>query len=219
MIYSYLIPDWFFKFGVGMEILFGIVTISIALIAFSCYKTIKEKSLMRFGTGFLLIALSYLTWAIINIILVKETGTGYRILISEGVPIIYIASIYLHMILFTSGLITLAYTTFKVDKGEIYYLLLGLGLLVVVSSFNKLVTFRILSVFLLIFITYNYLIDWIKNKNKKTLIIFTSFALLLLSNIDLVFSQQFYLSYVISHILELCAYATMLIGLVKTLKR
>lgn len=219
MIYSYLIPDWFFKFGVGMEILFGIVTISIALMAFSCYRTLKEKSLMRFGTGFLLIALSYLTWVIINLVLVKETGTGYRALVSEGLPVLYIASIYLHMILFTSGLITLAYTTFKVEKGEVYYLLLGLGLLVIVSSFNKLVTFRILSVFLLIFITYNYLMDWMKNKNKKSLIILASFSLLLLSNLDLVFSEQFYLSYVVSHVLELCAYAIMLIGLVKTLKK
>lgn len=61
--------------------------------------------------------------------------------------------------------------------------------------------------------------DWIKNKNKKTLIILASFNLLLLSNLDLIFSQQFYLSYVISHILELCAYAIMLFGLVKTLKK
>ncbi|MEK6910435.1 MAG: hypothetical protein AABW82_01550 [Nanoarchaeota archaeon] len=219
MTYSYLIPDWFFKFGIGMEILFGIITISIAIIAFSCYKTCREDSLKRFGLGFLLISLSYLTWAIINIILLKDTGTGYMILTTEGLPLIYISSIYLHMALFISGLITLAYTTFKIEKGELYYLLLGLGLLVLASSFNKLLTFRILSVFLLTFISYNYILEWIKNKNKKTLIIFSSFLLLLLSNLDLVFSDQFYSSYVISHILELCAYSIMLFGLVRTLKK
>ena len=202
-----------------MEILFGIITLFIALVAFSCYNTIKENSIRRFGTGFLLISLSYLIWALINMILLKNTGTGYMILISEGLPFTYISSIYLHMFLFTAGLITLAYTNFKIEKGEVYYLLLGLGLLVIASSFNKLLTFRILSVFLLIFITYTYFIEWTKNKNKKTLIILTSFALLLLSNIDLIFSNAFYLSFVINHIIELCAYGIMLIGLIRTLKK
>lgn len=202
-----------------MEILFGLATLAIALVSFTFYRTYKEKQLKRFGLGFLFISLSYLIWASINLIIARNLENGFRIISFEGIPVIYVASTYVHMGLFIIGLVTLAYTTFKVEKGSMYYLLLALGLLVVASSFDKLVTFRILSVFLLIFISYNYFMEWTERRNKKTLTIFISFVLLLLSNLDFIFSEQYYMSYIIGHMFELCAYALMLISLVRTLKK
>jgi len=219
MAYSYIIPSWFFGLGVGLEILFGVVSLAVAITAYSCYKISEQKSLRRFSLGFSLISLSYLIWAGINLIVSRPLGNGFRIFSPDGLPWAYLASTYLHMGLFIAGLVTLAYTTLKVEKGNIYYLLLSLGLLVIASSYNKLITFRILSVFLLIFISYHYMTEWTQNKNKKTIMTMIAFILLLLSNTDFIFSEQFYISFIIGHLLELGAYAIILFGLVKTLKK
>ncbi len=219
MTFSYIIPNWFFGFDIGMEVLFGLVTLAVSIFAFKIYKISKEKKIRDFSLGFLLISLAYIIWAVTNLILVKDIGNGFHQLVSVGIPVGYITAIYVHMILFVSGLITLAYVTLKIEKGQAYYLLLSLGLLAIVSSLNKLITFRIVSAFLLIFITYNYLKEYNEKKNKKTFWILTSFTILMISSLDFIFVQYNPFFYVIGHVLELIAYTTMLTALFKGMKR
>ncbi len=125
----------------------------------------------------------------------------------------------LYMLLFIAGLVTFAYATLKLERGEIYYLLLGTSLLVVVSSSAKFITFRLLAVFLLTFVAYHYYCAWRENKNKRILYVFLATALLLLSSITFIFAPHYYQAYVIGHLLEFGAYLCMLFTLVKSLKR
>jgi hypothetical protein len=122
--------------------------------------------------------------------------------------------IYAHMLLLAIGLITLVYATLGIKSPRTYYLMLGLGLVAVVASFNKIATFQIVSVFLLSYIVYHFFLQWQEHKNKNVLYTFIAFALLLASNLVFAFAGNYYSSYVIGHIFELFAYLIILKNLI-----
>src|SRR3989344_2734487 len=203
MNYSYLIPNWFFGFDIAMEILFAVITFITAVMAFKINSVTKERKIKLFGIAFLLISLSYIVLGGLNFWFVNLVSSGFRQVTIDNVQLIGVVSLYLYMVLFASGLITLAYINCDVKKGKIYYLLFGLGLLVIAASLHKLITFRILSVFLLSFISYHYFEEYLKNKNKKAFWSLIAFSLLFLSCVDFIFSPFYYQAYVIGHLLEL----------------
>jgi hypothetical protein len=217
MTHLYLVPQWFFGFDIGLEILFGIITLFVALSAYKIYKISKEGSMKNFGTGFLLVACSYIAWAIVNLSLFFQMQQGP--MGPMGIPpmdfvIISSLGIYAHMILLAIGLITLVYATLGTRSPRTYYLLLGLGLVAVVASFDKIATFRIVSVFLLSYVVYHFFIQWQEHRNKNLLYSFIAFALLLASNLDFAFAGNYYGAYVIGHALELFAYLIILKNLI-----
>ncbi len=219
MNYSYLLPNWFFGFSIGMELLFGIVTLLVAMFAFRIFSVTKERKTRLFGTSFLLIGLSYIIWAGINFWFSYIDPEGLREITIEGLALIGVTSLYAYMILFISGLVTLAYIACDVKKGKVYYMLMGLSLLVIAASFYKLISFRILSVFLIAVIAYHYLEEYLNNKNRKTFLVLLAFILLFLSSLVFAFSSAYYMAYVIGHILELAAYMLILINLIKSVKK
>ncbi len=219
MAYLYLIPNWFFGFGVAMEILFGVVAAAVAGVSFYLYHISREKALRHLGVAFLLIALSYGIWASMNIFVASTTHQEIREVSLENLALLGTLGFYAHMILFVSGLVTLTYITFKLKKGGVYYVMLGLSLLVLAASVNKLITFRILSIFLLSFIIYHYFFEWKASRNQRTLQICISLFLLLCSNIDFLFVAYYYPAFIIGHFVELGAYLLMLLSLMQTIKR
>jgi hypothetical protein len=216
MSHLYLVPQWFFGFDIGLEILFGIITLVVALSAWRIYKISKENSMKNFGTGFMFVALSYIAWAIVNLSLFFQAHKGPG---PMGIPpmdfmIISSLGIYAHMILLAIGLITLVYATLGVKSPRTYYLMLGLGLVAVVASFDKIATFRIVSVFLLSYIVYHFFLQWREHRNKNLFYTFIAFTLLLASNLDFAFAASYYDTYVIGHIFELFAYLIILKNLI-----
>ncbi|MEK6889079.1 MAG: hypothetical protein AABW80_03140 [Nanoarchaeota archaeon] len=219
MAYAYIIPEWFFGLDITLEIIFGLITLLVSIFAFNIYKTSKERSIGLLSLSFLFISLSYLTWAFVNLVIAPTLVDKLRIITLGTVPKAFILAIYTHYGLFILGLVTLAYTTFQVKKIRIYYVLSIISILVVVVSVNKLITSRIVSAFLLFFITYHYFKEWRNKRNKRALWIFGSFFLLTLGSIDFIFSANFYATYVIGHILEFGAYSLILGGLIHLLRK
>jgi uncharacterized protein involved in response to NO len=183
----YLIPNWFFGFDIGMEMLFAVVTILVSIIAFRIYSMTEDRKVKLFGLAFLFIGLSYIAWAGINLWFTQLIGDETRELSIESIATIGVIGLYSYIILFISGLINLVSTTCESYKGRAYYLLFGLSLLVIVSSINKLITFRIVSAFLLFFVAYHYFEEYLKNKNKKTLYVMLAITLLFISNVTFIF--------------------------------
>jgi len=219
MFETYLIPNWFFGFDIAMELLFAIITFLVSVFAFKINSVTKERKIKLFGIGFLLISLSYFVWAGLNYWFVGLAQDGFREISINQAAIIGLISLYAYITLFTIGLVTLVYVSCNNPGGRTYYIMVGLSLLVIASSLYKLISFRILSIFLISFILYRYFEDYLKNKNKKTLLISLAFALLVLSNIDFLFLSVYYEAYVIGHILELAAYLLILVNLIKSVKR
>jgi len=168
-----------------------------------------------FSIGFLLISLSYLVWAIINVLALSSLQQLPAELSLQKAFALGVLGIFLHMALYSIGLITLTYATITKRNPKIYYLLLGLGLTAIVASANKIITFRIVSVFLLSAIVYHFFVKWKENGNRNLFYSFIAFSLLLLSNLEFALATNSYMAYTVGHFLELAAYLIILRNLVK----
>jgi len=219
MRYSYLIPEWFFGFDIGMEILFAIIAFSVALIAFKINDVTKERKIKLFGIAFLLISLSYVVLGALNFWFVNLASEGFRMVDINEVQLIGVISLYLFMILFVGGLVTIAYITCDACKGKTYYLIFGLSLMVIAASLYKLVTFRILSTFLFSFIAYHYFEEFLKNKNRNAFWTLIAFALLFMGSVNFILSPVYYWFYIIGHLFELSAYLIILAILIRSVKK
>ncbi len=219
MTYFYIIPNWFLGFDSTLELLFGIITLFIAGIAAYIYKITREKNIGYFSIAFFLISASYLIWATINLLVVSKLAEGVPLLTLENLSHIWRLGLYGYMALFTAGLVTLVYATLNIKRSDIYHLMIGLPLIAIAGSLQKLIIFRIVAVFLLSFIVYHYLLEWIDRKNNKTLLVLFAFSFLLASNVGLIFSPFYTSPYVVSHIIELGAYTLFTISLLRSLRK
>lgn len=214
---AYLIPAWFLGFDTAMQLIFGMVTLLVAAVAFRIYRISSERTIRHFSIAFLLLALSYGFWALLTLELVKQLNSELSILSLENLAIVWIVGHYAHMLLFVSGLALLVYATLGVKNGGVYYLLFGLSATAIAASLQKLVTFRIVSMFLLSILAYTYYWEYRKRRNLKTLAVCVAFTLLFVSSINLIFAQQHSLAYVAGHVLQLVAYGLIFATMVRYL--
>ncbi|MBI3334551.1 hypothetical protein HYZ97_03630 [Candidatus Pacearchaeota archaeon] len=215
---NYLVPSWFFGIDSTIEALFSLITLAIAIAAFKIYALTKEQTIRRFGVGFLFIALSYVFWAGMNAVTVPGLKEQFPTVSIYQLSAASVLGFYAYMLLFITGLVLLAHTTFNTQRGAIFYLMLGPSLMVLLVSVNQIVTMRLLAIFLLSFIAFHYLTEYYRKSNRKTLLVFIGFVLLIISNIGFAFSPADSWAYVLGHIIEIGAYSLFLATLVRTLR-
>lgn len=218
MSHLYVVPHWFFGFDIAMELVFAIIALILAIFTYKVYRASEEREVKLFGISFSLISLSYFVWAWMNYYILHEaTEKIMDISVMRLLSINYIGTL-IHMILFTLGILTLAYSTLDFKSGRTYYIIAGLSLVALVSSSLPWITYQILVIFLLSAIVYHYALDHSCYKNKKARLTFIAFLLLTLSRIDFLFTLRSGTAYIIGHILELSAYVLILLGIVHTIK-
>ncbi len=215
----YFIPSWFYGFDSTLELLFGIITLIVAIFSYKIYNISKERKIRNFSLGFFLISFSYIIWAVLNISLIQKVAKGVSFTALLDINNLWKLGLAFQMLFLIAGLAMLVYSVLDVKKGGIYYLLLGLSLTAIVASVERIITFRIVSLFLLSFIAYHYLWEYIENKNKTTLKVMFAFILLFISNLDMAFAPRYSGAFVAGHIIELIAYALILTTMAKTLKK
>jgi len=218
MAHLYLVPQWFFGFDIAMELVFAIIAMALAFFTYRIYKVSEDEDVKLFGLAFVLISISYIVWASINLFMLDKLSDGIReISLNNLMSINYILTL-VHMGLFIVGIITLAYAHLEIKSAKAYYILTGLALIGLVSSSIPWITYQLLAIFLLSTIVYHYAVDHSCYKNKKARAIFIAFLLLLLSRIDFLFTANSAFAYIFGHILELTAYSLILVGLVANIK-
>lgn len=216
MVYAYLIPDWFFPVDLTFTILNALITLAVAVTALKVYKLTNELSIKRFGLGFGMISIAYIIWAADLFILLNSIQGGLKGLVLDHGATFGFFSYYMYILFFVAGIVTLVYSTFKVNRDGIYYVLLGLSLLVVASSIYKFITLGILMFFLLSYISYHYLVIWTDNRKRNTLYLCISFALLSLTGLHYVLEVKSFYGSVICHTIEFLAYLIMFKTLAST---
>ncbi len=235
MSYFYIVPEGFLKFSIAMQILFALVSFLVAYFSFKIYNLSRQREIKLFGISFLLISCSYILWAIIHLSIVSDSLIKLVKLTTPNLARLGLIAVSLHVTLFIIGLLTLAYINLKIKRGKVFYLITGLSMITLIApliivktiyepvEFQSLMTIligsRILSIFLLTFIIFNYFEEYIKNKNKKTLMVWIAFSLLLLSNTDFILSLAYYQAYIMGNILEFMAYVFILISLILTIRK
>ncbi len=235
MTYFYLVPTEFLEFSIAMEILFAIITMSVAFFSFRIYRISRQRETKLFGISFALISISYVVWAIVHSAIVFPSIVRIAQLFTQNISRLGGIGLLMQVMLFISGLGTLSYTNLKIKSGKAYYLIVGLAIIAIIAPlvvtlmifepvessalYGLLITSRILSVFFLTFLIYSYFKEYSRNGNGKTLLIGLAFSLLLISSVNFIFSLTYYEAYIIGHILELIAYLFILISLILSIRK
>lgn len=200
----HLIPEWFFGAHIVFQLSFMILTAIIGVYAANVYKITKQKQVKLFSVAFILFALHYLIQSTLNFFIYFNLISGEK-LMQYGT--------YSHMLIFTLGLIALLSLVLGIKKKSTFSLITITSLVAVFFSTNKLYMFYLLASIFLVYISYFYLKNYLKNKDKTSLISFVAFVFLLFGNIHFLFSVNHETFYAIAHFLELIAYALIIINL------
>ena len=220
MVHLYIMPDWFFELNLVFEILFALFTAAIAYYSIKIYKLSSQEESRNFGWSFGFLSLSYVILIFMNTAFLSFMTTSLRAIEIDdmmGFRNFIIVSYLFFMII---GLITLFYTTLKTKSPRIYALLLALSLAAIYFSCNRSVIVYLVSSILLFFVSYNYLAEYKKNKNKNTLYVGLGMAFLFASNILMGFvgNSVLYNFYVFSRVFEIAAYSIIMFSLIRILK-
>ncbi|MEK6919015.1 MAG: hypothetical protein AABW73_03165 [Nanoarchaeota archaeon] len=218
MVQLYLIPEWFINISILMELIITLVSFGIAFISWKVYKISNEREVKFFSLGFLSIAISYLLWSILNLVMLTGAGGGISALKVSRIQTLGATLLVSYFVLLIIGWVTLNYATFKSKGLRNYVLLIGLSLLTVYLSANKAVAFYYVSIFLVFMMLVHYYLEYFRRRNVRRLLTFISFLLILIGRLELFFSADSYLHYMIGHSVELLGYGVLLINLLTVLK-
>lgn len=218
MVNIYTIPNWFFGYDIAFELLFAIITLSVAFYAWKVYNISKEREFGLMSVAFTFIGLSFISWSIINMFLVEELNETTRILMLNEITIFSVLGVYSHILLFMCGLITLFHMTVKKGSDKMYALMVAISVLGILFAMNKTVAVYSFSSLILAFIVYYYTKNYIDSKSAGSFAILFSFGLLFVASLLMLFSNFPYSVYVIAHVFEFVAFSTILITLISALK-
>ncbi len=216
----FLVPQWFYGYDIALELLFALITLAVGLVALKVHRLSSQAQVKLFGYSFLLIASSYFFKSVINFLILSKIrgGTCTACKISDILLYDNIGMIG-YMILFAIGLGTIGYMTLKIDNWKAHTLLILILALAIIFSINKVYIFYLLSSILLVYILGYYIYNFIKNKQRKVILIIIAFSFLLFGSIHFLISVNHSIFYVIGHVLELVAYALILLNLLLAIKK
>lgn len=227
MVHIPISQEWFFGLTIAFELLFAVAAFAVASYAFRVYYISRHRESKLFTYSFTLISVSYLLKALLNLFVyseLKEKASSFAI---EGLDKfitnlnkIQITSYYLYILLFTAGLITLAYMTFRVKSWKVYTILIVTNLLAIYLSDDKsMLLFSLLSSLLVLYVCFHYLFEYMSRKNNKTLLLLIAFVAMFFSGLAFVFTKSYYGNYAIGHALELASYILIITSLVLTVRK
>lgn len=220
MSFAHFAPTWFFGYDIALELIFAIVSLVVSIFAFKIYKATDQKPVKLFGTSFLFISLSYFMQSLFNFLIISKLNEQVCVIVKmQSVYLFDTIGMFTHMIFMIVGLVILTYMSFKSEKKSLLMLLLVISLLSIFLSRNKLYMFFLFSSIYLIFIAWHFISNYLRNKQKKTLLIAIAFLFILFGNIHFLFSVSHQLMYAIGHILELLAYLLILWNFYLVLKK
>jgi len=220
MVLSSFAPNWFYGYDVVLELFFAIMSLVVAALAFRLYKKTSQRNLALFGTSFLLIGFSYFIQSIINFLIISKVNENIcRAIKIQSISSFNNLGLFVHIFFMTIGLSVLIYLTCKQERVRALFLLAFISLLGIFLSKNVVYSFYLFSSIFLVFISWHFISNYLKNKKSNTLVIALAFLFLLFSNIHFIVSVNHQLFYVIGHLLELIAYVLISVNYYLILKK
>lgn len=214
-----IVPYWFAGYNAILELIFFAITLLVGLYAIKIYKLSGQRQSKLFGVSFLMISSSYLIQSILNFAASYSMSGGCSMKSMASMHTLSNLGIMAYMAIFTAGLVTLCYMTFKSKDAVSYLFFLGAILAVLFLSSNKLYFFYVLCSVLLIYISFYYLRNYIQTRNSNSLLVLVAFLFLLFGKMHFIFSIDHGTFYVAGHLLELVAYALILANLLMITRR
>jgi hypothetical protein len=213
-------PLWFLGYDILLELLFFVITLIISVFAFKIYKKTFQKNVLLFASGFLLISLSYLVQSLFNFLALSKLNENICIVINiNSVLFFNFLGTITHIFFMIFGLSVLTYITLKIERKRAFLLILLLPSLGLIFSRDLISAFFMYSSLLLSFLSYHFIMNYLKKKDYKSLLIALSFILLFLGNINFIFLPNNSLFYALGHFVNLIAYILIIINFYLVLKK
>lgn len=214
----YLIPSWFFEFGIILELLFALITLAVAIYSFFVYKYCLERECKLFGLGFLAIAFSYFSWAFVSWYVPFRLKAQGGVVSLDGLSELVTIGVYLHAFFFLVGLTTLTYLTFDIKGKRNYSLILSLVLVLLIFASQKIIAFYFTCALLLLYVLFYYGRGYIDGEGPRNPFLFLAFLFLFLGSVDFTLSAVNHVHYVVGHIFYLVGYGFILINFIMMLR-
>ena len=192
----------------------------VASYSFKVYRASSERNSKLFSLAFILIALSYFTLAILNLIFLSVIRGELRVLSLDEFTTLKNLAIYSYIALFILGFATLLCSTFRTKNRSVYFALVLTAFLGVYISAEKSVYLYLFSSLMLTFVAYHQAKECQHHKTRNCLLVFLGMFFLLAAQIVLVAQAFYFISslYVVSNFLELTAYLLLIASLSNVLK-
>ena len=216
----YFSPEWFFGYDIILELIFMVIILTVSYYSLKIYKLSGQREAKLFSLAFFFIAASYFIQSVVIFSIISTLNQSISLALKVmRVESINITGFFLQRFLFLLGLVTLVYMILKIKDKKLYFLLVLLTLIPLLFSPNMSYTFYLLSSIFLVYVTSHYLVNYIRHKQKKTLLVLAAFSFLLFGSIHFLISVNHSLFYVIGHFLEFIAYTLILINLILVIKK
>ena len=211
-----------FAYSALLELISLLVASAIGYYSYKIYKYSSERKYLYFAMSFLFITLSFLIHTLRNIeVYFGRTGSIpiLDINITSGILTLNKAAYITQMFLMLSGYMLLTLLTFKLEDKRPVPLFIYFTVISTILSYRWSLVFSIPSFVLLCYIAYNYYENYLKKKSTKTLLIFSAFSVITLSQILFILTRFFEEFYFIGDIIQLVGYIILLLGLVLVFKK
>ncbi|MFT4312176.1 MAG: hypothetical protein ACMXYF_03020 [Candidatus Woesearchaeota archaeon] len=200
-------PQWFLSYGIIFEGIFFLLLLFASMSAFYVYYLCKSQQSKFLGIGFGLLALAHASHGLYGIL--------------------FIASfLYMYMILYLLGIVTLAHMTFRIQNYSVLVLLSALVLTPLFIFGLNLTVFNSLSAALLLFMVAYYYSRFITKYKQLGAIskcrvrsVFSTFILLFLARSLYAIAFSSPAIYITGHFLELFAYFIILTNILLVWRR
>lgn len=214
MVLDFLVSSWSFKYDLVFELVFAIVSLILAAFAFKLYNITAENRSKLFGISFLLISISYFVQLIFNFLIISKIDQQICDMASlSSVNVIGYFGSYIHFLFMLAGFAVLLYMTFSIKHPEVLLFLLILSVVSLVMSSNEFSAFYLMSTLFLSFITWHFIKNYFRKKQKLSLLVALAFSLFLFGSFHFFLSVNHQLFFIIGYFLEFVAYILLSINL------
>jgi len=220
MVHTFFSPEWFLAYEMVLHFVFALITIIVSFYAFKVYNLVRQPQPKLFGIAFGLFSVSYISQFFLEFLTITQIRVIPIPILQAAIERFFdVLGIYVHIVLFTMGLITLTYMTLRERSIKTYSLLVLIALISLFFASNKIQLFYILSSFLLLYVLIHYARNYINHKQPNTLRGLIAFSLLFVGSVSVIFSFQNEVLYVMGHVIEGIAYLVILTNLILAVKK
>ncbi len=210
-----IVPKWFFGFDSAIYIFVAVVGFLITYYSYKTYSITSKKQHLFLYWGFKIISVGFLLLAITRIYsygIVLPTCTDVCTLSTSGSA--FTITDFGYWIYFAASL--LAYLMFILTSmAEKIRLPIAFILPVWYLAFPY---FHITSIFLISFVVFNSILNFLKNRNAASLLVFLAFVFISIFHLSLIVIPINQTVYVFAHLFLLLGFLSFLFMLVKVLK-
>ncbi|HIH23396.1 TPA: hypothetical protein HA251_00005 [Candidatus Woesearchaeota archaeon] len=179
-----LVPTYFIKVDLATNVIFFLVTLFVATVAYRHYRFAKREHHLLFSTGFLLISLAHLVLLTTDILVLTGPPTFTVNALLAIADMVTIASI-LYAISFLSGLVLLLIIYLDIKDHAVRLLLTIMALFGVLASNNLRSMFYLLVAVLLLFILYRLVLNALTLEKTRAWIVVAAFTFIFIGEIML----------------------------------